>query len=327
MREFLPTRETLNHVTVRNRALRAGARIYGVELGGENVTDTDAEWTLAIDGGFVRGRSKSECSSFEVLTGRLAAKGHKLRAFAFVRNELPDVAKRVTTFVQSITGNISPRISFITDGANGLQAIARQLPFPTKPILDWFHISMRVRYLEQIVSGMCATSETENTTHRFLAARVDKLRWCFWHNNAKKAEVRMQEILTTCRESLSQNAMFAKSLAQLESRTWELACYVEANRGSMIHYAKRHREGKPISTAMAESGVNQILNARMCKRQKMRWSPRGVHLLAQVRCASTNGDLTDRLTMFRQRVKEIPIDVAVFLNEFRRAAESLPQGF
>jgi hypothetical protein len=57
--------------------------------------------------------------------------------------------------VQSITGNISPRISFITDGANGLQAIARQLRFPTKPILDWFHISMRVRYLEQIDSS-CA---------------------------------------------------------------------------------------------------------------------------------------------------------------------------
>jgi hypothetical protein len=60
MREFLPARNTLNHVTVRNRALRAGARIDGVELAGEKVTDTDAEWTLAIDGGFVRGRSKSD---------------------------------------------------------------------------------------------------------------------------------------------------------------------------------------------------------------------------------------------------------------------------
>jgi benzoyl-CoA reductase/2-hydroxyglutaryl-CoA dehydratase subunit BcrC/BadD/HgdB len=48
---------------------------------------------------------------------------------------------------------------------------------------------------------------------------------------------------------------------------------------------------------------------------------------AQVRCASINRDLTDRLTMFRQPVKEIHIDGAVFLNEFRRAAESprLPQ--
>jgi hypothetical protein len=31
MREFLPVRETLNHVTVRNRALRAGARVEAVQ--------------------------------------------------------------------------------------------------------------------------------------------------------------------------------------------------------------------------------------------------------------------------------------------------------
>ncbi len=28
---------------------------------------------------------------------------------------------------------------------------------------------------------------------------------------------------------------------------------------------------------MAESAANQLVNHRMCKRQQMRWSPRGVH--------------------------------------------------
>jgi CHASE2 domain-containing sensor protein len=46
---------------------------------------------------------------------------------------------------------------------------------------------------------------------------------------------------------------------------------------------------------MAESAVNQVINARMCKRQQMRWSPRGAHLLVQVRCAVINGDLASRL--------------------------------
>jgi hypothetical protein len=31
LREFLPVSETLNHVTMRNRALRAGMRIDGVD--------------------------------------------------------------------------------------------------------------------------------------------------------------------------------------------------------------------------------------------------------------------------------------------------------
>lgn len=78
---------------------------------------------------------------------------------------------------------------------------------------------------------------------------------------------------------------------------------------------------------MAESAVNQILNQRMYKRQQMRWSPRGAHLLAQVRCAVINGDLTERLTAFRLTMKELPAEVAEFLERFGRIAEAKPQGF
>jgi hypothetical protein len=215
----------------------------------------------------------------------------------------------------------------MTDGANGLQTIAGRLPFPSEPVLDWFHISMRVRYLEQIVGGLRATSEAEKAAKRVLAARIDKLRWCLWHANTEKAKNRMQAILMICRIVVPQTPKFAESLAQLDYRARELVAYVEANGGSTICYGKRHREGRPISTAMAESAVNQILNHRMCKRQQMRWSPRGVHLLAQVRCAAINGDLNERLAMFRRRVEDIPLEVAVFLDQFRRATESLPQGF
>jgi len=48
---------------------------------------------------------------------------------------------------------------------------------------------------------------------------------------------------------------------------------------------------------MAESGMNHLVNARMAKRQPMRWSAEGAHLLLQVRCAL----LDDRLDeLFRE---------------------------
>jgi hypothetical protein len=151
----------LNHVTVRNRALRAGTRIDGDALTTSDVVHPDAQWTLAIDGGFVRGRRKSECSSFEVLTGRLAAKDHRPQAFAFVRKELPDAVDRLTQLVRSITSNDRPKRSVIADGSYGLQTIASQLPFTPKSALDWFHISTRVRHLEQIIKGMRTNSEPD----------------------------------------------------------------------------------------------------------------------------------------------------------------------
>lgn len=92
------------------------------------------------------------------------------------------------------------------------------------------------------------------------------------------------------------------------------------------YVGKRHRDGRPISTAMAESAVNQILNHRMCKRQQMRWSPRGAHLLAQVRCAAINGDLRERLAAFRRRMEELPAEVAEFLERLGRIAEAEADG-
>ncbi|MFD1560431.1 hypothetical protein ACFSHT_33110 [Paraburkholderia silviterrae] len=181
--------------------------------------------------------------------------------------------------------------------------------------------------LEQIVKGIRAMSEPENEAKRMLAARIDKLGWCFWHGSAVKAASRTREVLTICRLVVPQTPKFADSLTQLGYRDRELVAYVKANGGSTVSYGKRHRDGEPISTAMTESAVNQILNQRMCKRQHMRWSPRGVHLLAQVRRAVINGDLHERIEMIRRRPKAIPIEVAVVLDEFRRAAETLLQGF
>ncbi len=326
MREFLPARATLNHVTVRNRALRVGARIEAVQPVACRAPKEETEWTLTIDGGFVRGR-RTECSSFEVLTGRLSASGQTSRVFAFVRNRLPDIVARLTTLVKTTTGSDQPKLSVITDDANGLQSIAGRLPFSPTPVLDWFHISMRVRYLEQIIKGMRARTETEKAARRVLISRVDKLRWCFWHAKLEKAKDRMQGILLLCRVIVAETPGVVESLAQLDYRTRELVEYVEANGGSTINYGARHRLGKPVSTATAESAVNQVLNQRMCKRQQMRWSPIGAHLLAQVRCAVINGDLVQRLARYEPPRKPLSREAAEFLEQLGLASQLQPQGF
>jgi hypothetical protein len=93
---------------------------------------------------------------------------------------LPDIAERLTAFVRAASGTDRPRLSVITDGANGVQSIVDRLPFSCTPVLDWFwfHISMRVRYLEQIVKGMRARTETEKAARGVLISRIDRLRWC-----------------------------------------------------------------------------------------------------------------------------------------------------
>jgi hypothetical protein len=56
--------------------------------------------------------------------------------------------------------------------------------------------------------------------------------------------------------------------------------------------------GEPLSKAMAQSAVNQVLNARMGKSQQVRWTPRTAHLLARMRCAVIDGQLAEKLKVY-----------------------------
>jgi hypothetical protein len=67
------------------------------------------------------------------------------------------------------------------------------------------------------------------------------------------------------------------------------ARYIRNNNASIINYCRCFREGKPISTSRAESTVNQLVNARMNKRQQMRWSPCDAHRVLPVRAAVLDG--------------------------------------
>jgi len=78
-------------------------------------------------------------------------------------------------------------------------------------------------------------------------------------------------------------------MMRLVARCTELQAYIENNKGALIDYGQRSRAGKPISTSRAEGTVNQLVSARMNKRQQMRWSPRGAHRVLQVRAAVLDG--------------------------------------
>jgi hypothetical protein len=59
--------------------------------------------------------------------------------------------------------------------------------------------------------------------------------------------------------------------------------YIEINQAFIPNYGVRYHAGEPISSAPAESTVNQVVSKRMVKQQQMRWTQGGAHLLLQVR--------------------------------------------
>ena len=63
--------------------------------------------------------------------------------------------------------------------------------------------------------------------------------------------------------------------------------------GLIPNYGDRYHYGETISTAFVESTVNEVISRRMVKKQQMRWTKEGCHLLLQVRTKTLNEELRD----------------------------------
>lgn len=66
-----------------------------------------------------------------------------------------------------------------------------------------------------------------------------------------------------------------------------------SNSGFIPNYDDRYHYGETITTAFVESTVNEVVSQRMVKKQQMRWTRRGAHLLLQVRNQTLNNDLRE----------------------------------
>ena len=161
-------------------------------------------------------------------------------------------------------------------------------------LLDWFHVTMRLTVLSQIAKGLPETvgeGEDQEPLRSEVLKMLESIKWYLWHGNVFQA-LRHLHFVETDLESAafeSQEETTRKLLKTVE----EFSTYIERNGGFIPNYGERYRNGERISTGFVESAVNQVISKRFVKKQQMRWTPRGAHLLLQTRTKVLNGDLED----------------------------------
>ena len=100
-------------------------------------------------------------------------------------------------------------------------------------------------------------------------------------------------------------------LLRLRVALWDLQAFLRTNESSLVNYGERYRWGERVSTAAVESMVNRVIGRRMAKKQQLRWSRRGAHLLLQIQVAVLEGRLPEvfrnwyprfRFTVLREQI-------------------------
>ena len=134
---------------------------------------------------------------------------------------------------------------------------------------------------------------------------LERAKWFLWHGNVTEALEVLDEIITIHiyppervdpdNDELVLGYEPDTAHKKLERHLEDLARYISVNRGYLPNYGERRRCGDAISTSFVESTVNALIAKRMVKSQQMRWTPRGAHLLLQIRSRVLNGDLDHAL--------------------------------
>lgn len=269
--------------------------------------DRRKEFVISIDTAHVRSSERNSERNFELVVtrcgrgGRGEPGGRYLVSGSTAQHAIRD---RALHALEGVGYSGFGDVTVISDGAEILKRLPRAMPKPTTHIIDWFHIAMKIQPMQQtadhIVRSRSGLFERLLTIDR----DIRSVKWRLWHGQVDRAIRDVESLLARLNQPQGETEF---SIARLRNLGVQLLTYVRSNRSAIVNYGKRYRAGMRVATTLAESAVNSLVGKRMVKKQQMRWSLHGAHMLMQVRTAEINGELHDRLRgPFRQPEPSVP---------------------
>jgi putative addiction module CopG family antidote len=135
-------------------------------------------------------------------------------------------------------------------------------------------------------------------------ASLDRIKWLLWHGNAPDA-IDDAECLADDVAGRVRREPLVDAVAKARRHTRRVRHLRRQQWSQIVNYGERFPAGERISTGFVESAINQIVDKPMEKRQSMRWTPRGAHLLLQTRTCVLNSDLDRPHPPLLSRVKVV----------------------
>ena len=214
------------------------------------------------------------------------------RRFGFVAQAATSPSGQLRQDLHALGWDGQRSVTVISDGEPALPNLIRAaVDGLVRHILDWWHISMRVQHIENAIKGLLQTENFPGFPELFKRP-AQTLRWCLWHGKIMTAGTRLKLLMIDSGRVTAEDAVVRAAVARVEARCRELYTYLANNWDALTNYGWRQRNGFSISSSRAEGCVDDIGNARMGKRRRMRWSPRGAHNVAVTRAAVPDGRLS-----------------------------------
>jgi len=288
--QMFPVDAGAHHETLRRHTLKVGEMLRDrIAIRPETAASAIV---VTLDSTFIRSRAEGE-RHLEVRVGNVETASGGRQVFGAVAKADTDIRAVICRSLDAVGRTEDTALTAFTDGCPGLRRILADAGVDEPPMLDWFHIAMRLQHLKQIADSLPADDPDRGAAKAVIVEEVERLHWRIWNGKAKDAQIsidRIRAVMHHFRGEPDQRRSTAPS-RKLWTALRALDGYLTGQSAWLVNYAERHRAGLRVGTAITEGTANFLVNRRMAKSQQMRWSRRGADLLLQVRCAVYNGTL------------------------------------
>jgi len=254
--QFLPLGDAPEVETIRQRTLHVGARRERQAVAPPtSAPRAEAQSiALAIDGRHVKAVRSYQGRSFEVFVAQVSNDDGKQVVFSSMPAEADRQVQQLRGVLHDLGATSRTPVIILSDGADGPRALGEAASAgPTRHVLDWFHLAMRVQHVAQAAMSWPDVTPTECDEGARLADSVEHIRWRLWHGQVRRALDLIGESLVTLEARAKTASPTAATANKVVGVLRGLETYVSGQSPLIIDYATARGIDEPISTVTTES--------------------------------------------------------------------------
>jgi len=187
---------TTNHATVYNHTQQVAqyleneveeeAHVYidGCEMVWAELPMPDMPLTVGIDGGYIRERQedKRKAGVCEVIVGKSIPYNGKGKCFASVSGD-DRPKRRLHDLLKSQGMQHNQTVTFLSDGGDNVRDLQLYLNPQAEHLLDWFHVTMCITVIRQMMKGLKPHSDMWITPEEMLS-QMERVKWFLWYGRS-----------------------------------------------------------------------------------------------------------------------------------------------
>src|SRR3954449_7253519 len=226
---------------------------------------------VSLDSTFIRS-CEDGGRHLEVRIGNVETESGGRQVFGAVAKVDTDIGALIRRALDVVGRTGDTALTAFTDGCPGLRRILADAGVTAPPMLDWFHLAMRLSHLKQVAGVLSDEDPARGAAKAIVITEVERLRWRIWNGKAKDAQIsidRIRAVMPQFQGEPDGRRSVAPS-RQLWTALHALDGYLTGQSAHLVDYAERHRAGLRVGTALTEGTANFLVNRRMAKAQQMR---------------------------------------------------------